>query len=1268
MSRRRDQDLDAGSEGGDPSVEPDADSNALAFLRAVAHVADREPPPGEPGTRVLGGRFELGRKLGAGGFGVVYEAIDQARNAIVALKVMRHRDPGALYLLKREFRALAEIVHPNLVQLYELHSDGDAWWFTMERVLGDDAASYARPPDGRGPLDETRARHLLRELAGGLAFLHERGKLHRDIKPSNVMVARDGRVLLLDFGLVADLGDEPTSELAGTRAYMAPELASGIAPEPAADWYAVGIMLYELLAGRLPFTGDREAMRAAKLAGAPARPSELAPVPPDLERLCLDLLAPEPSWRPAGPEVVARLAPKSTPPPLRRARRSTPLVGRDRERAILGEALASARAGRAVVALVHGTSGVGKTALLHHFVDDGARAGALVLAGRCFAQESVPYKALDSIVDALCRWLRELPAAQLAALLPDDIATLARLFPVLLQLPGVSATPAPEADLLVLRRRAFGVLRELLARIGHTRTPVLVLDDLQWGDLDGIAMLVDVLRPPHPPPLLVVATYRSGDPATSPALAALLENLRGELAHAVDVRDVAVHDLEPAAAEALAHALLASASPARAATIAAATHGNPFFITELCHSSHPSLDARDDDLEAMLGARIERLPAGARRLLEIVALAGRPLPRALAAAAAFDEDLEHEPQMLALLRVGRLLRAHPVARGEDLSPYHDRIRHVAVARLAPAARAERHLRIARALEANGAAEPEQLVVHLREAGCLREAARYACEAAVQARQALAFERAARLYREALGAGAWTPSERSALLAPLGDVLAAAGRPREAAEAYLESAAAASPGDALARRRRAMEQLLLAGYTDDGLDVLDGVLRDVGMARAPALPVALASLALHRLMLAARGTEFRERAAHAISERELLRIDTCWTAAIGLTLRNPFEAADFHARHLLLALRAGEPNRIARALAMEAYHVAFRGDDPDRAAQLGERATQIAGREARPESLALVDLASAASAAIRGELSRALPLLRRSHQRFAAQGVESALERDLSRVILAACLFRAGELRELRATVEDVLADARERGNRHCQVLLEITGSALIELVADRPDRAELAVQRALDAIPATGRRARGALGAESSVVRFRAVQARAWIALYAGRPGDALRLLAASYPAMLASGLLSSRSLRTELLHCRAAAALSSARGRWSATQLLASRALGQLEGEGAWGKAIAAALRAHLDVRAGRRHEALSSLAWAHDNLHGMGMRLFARCLERRRGEWLGGEAGAALVAETDAWMAEQGIARPSRLVAMLLGSDGRAAQPEAHSSLRIP
>src|SRR5687768_17230301 len=177
-----------------------------------------------PGTRLLD-RFEIERKLGQGGMGMVFAVWDSARETRVALKILGELSPAAIRQIKREFRAAAELVHPNLVRLHELFSSGPEWFFTMDLVDGVmlPALLESSPHAGTELL-----RRVLGQLAVALCELHQRGTLHGDLKPSNFLICEpERRVVLLDFGLARPLGPAQQRELAGTPAYMAPEQAMG---------------------------------------------------------------------------------------------------------------------------------------------------------------------------------------------------------------------------------------------------------------------------------------------------------------------------------------------------------------------------------------------------------------------------------------------------------------------------------------------------------------------------------------------------------------------------------------------------------------------------------------------------------------------------------------------------------------------------------------------------------------------------------------------------------------------------------------------------------------------------------------------------------------------------------------------------------------------------------------------------------------------------------------------------------------------------------
>ncbi len=461
--------------------------------------------------RVIGERYTLLDLLGSGLMGQVYRAHDAELGRDVALKILR--DPEDLLGLKHEFRSLADLRHPNLVALHELVVAPELSFLTMELVSGVDLVSWARTP-AEGRFD--RLREALPQLLDGLEALHVAGRFHRDIKPSNILVTAERRVVLVDFGLaftrpllVSRRGDE--TGFAGTPDYMAPEQLWGAPPSSASDAYALGATLFEALTGELPFRGDVQAL-ANRARGAGPSPRERDPsVPADLDELVRSLLETEPARRPAidamrrsigAPGSRAELLPSSA------SVWEAPFVDREEPIAALVAALEEVRAGSAVAIRIEGPSGIGKSALVRHFVASIPEPERIVvLAGRCYPQESVPFKALDPLVDALSGFLERLDGEDLGLVLPEHGAVLLRLFPVL----GRCVRLREIADRSVLPLTGRDPPRWVRGapRPSSRLLPVAIfmlllwIDDLQWGDSDSAIFLRGFASSREAPPLLL---------------------------------------------------------------------------------------------------------------------------------------------------------------------------------------------------------------------------------------------------------------------------------------------------------------------------------------------------------------------------------------------------------------------------------------------------------------------------------------------------------------------------------------------------------------------------------------------------------------------------------------------------------------------------------------------------------------------------------------------------------------------------------------------
>jgi tRNA A-37 threonylcarbamoyl transferase component Bud32 len=1241
-------------------------------------------------------RFTILRPLGTGGMGVVYLAHDRRRDELLALKTMRRVDPLALYRFKHEFRTLADLSHPNLVSLYELIADGDVWYFTMELVEGIDFIAHVRTPTGpdevetrddlslddepkspRGltPGQICRLRKALRQLAAGVCALHDAGKLHRDIKPRNVLVTSGGRVVLLDFGLVADLSrsgrhQSTDDQIVGTVAYMAPEQGANQPVSPASDWYSVGVILYEALTGQLPFQGKPRQVLMNKSRSEPTPPSVLVRgVPEDLDSLCVALLRRLPEDRPTGLEVLARL--DGEPPPGRGNGHggiisAVPLIGRERHREALHAAFEVVRAGQPFSMLVSGKSGTGKTVLLQSFLNEmTGHDEAVVLAGRCYERESVPYKALDSIVDALSRYLSQLPHAEALALLPRDVALLARVFPVLRRVEAVAADrPTFEPpDQQELRRRAFAALRGLLERIGDRKTLVVAIDDLQWGDAENAALLADLFRPPEPPALLFLGCYRTEDAKTSPLLRALLgpgkEDGAGsvegtgagtELFH-VD-QELAIGSLSHGESRELALALLGrdnAVTRAEAHLIARESRGNPFFIAELVKHIQTvgklveRLPAAGElQLDEVLWARVERLPAEARRLLEVVAVSGQPIgqPEAFHAA----ELGPDSRAAMALLRSGRLIRVTGPAQRDAIEVYHDRIRETIVAHLPVMTLKAHHGRLARTLEASGQADPEHLAVHFQEAGLPDRAAHYYTLAADRASEALAFAHAGRLYRRALdlrGPEAETGPETRSLLTRLGDALANAGRGGDAAQAYLAATAGANVAETLELNRRAAMQLLISGRVDEGLAVLQTVLSALGMALPQGPRRSLVSLLAQRATLRIRGLGFAPRDTSQLAAADLTRIDLCWSAATGLSIIDPILGAEFQARGLLLALRAGEPYRIARSLTLEAIHVSTAGTPSrGRVAYLLDLAEALADKVHHPHAQGMTFLARAIAALMLGRWPDARLWFDRAEEIFRARCTGVAWELDTVQSLALSAITQSGDLNELRSRWPVLLKEAQGRGDLYASTTLNTDHMTILRLADDDPETARRDLEHAM------GRWSHRGFHVQHST----AMRARTFIDLYQNQGAAAWERLQAHRQAYERSMLLRIQMLRVEFFELHARAALAAAAYASNPRPLIraAERDAGRLEREHEpWALAHAHLIRAGIAAARGDRTAAIPLLTDAIERFEAARMRLTAAAARRRLGLLLGGVQGRELILAADTWMASQHIRVPARMAA---------------------
>jgi hypothetical protein len=904
--------------------------------------------------------------------------------------------------------------------------------------------------------------------------------------------------------------------------------------------------------------------------------------PSDLADLTAELLSRDPSARPTARGIAARVRGGARPSevPTRPS-----FVGRAAELSVLEAALSEVGEGSAVVVTIEGEPGLGKSALAAEFAERARRSGrARVLFGRCYEHESVPYKAFDAIVDELSVWLAA--GSDRALRLAPHLAAAARIFPVLHE---GSPEGSRTGDDVEARRLGFSGLRAVLSDVARERPLILVLDDVQWGDDDSARLAEELLDPLEAPPLMILATQRPV--ATPNALLSALRGSRSTSRHHLPLTPLSTPDAELAA-------VLLGATAAGAAALAKSSLGNPLLLGELWrHVAAGGTSDESVDVTTSLLGRVAALPTAARRLLEMVAIAGRPTSEGLLArASALDGETRDA--------VDALLRAGLVKRGGSRSPdaleaSHDRVREAVSGALEPATARRLHAALAVALAAAPEPEADALAEHLAQAGDAVAAARWARSAADACDRALAFGRAVRFHQLALADPSMDATERRARSIKLGHALASAGRGREAADVFLAASVGASATQSVALRQRAAEQLLITGHMGEGKRVLGEVLRDVGIFAPPGLSTSLPMFMLERGRLAARGLDCRFRPEADVPERDLVRVDACLAAARALSIIDTMQGAYFQLRQLRMALDAGEPMRIIYGLALSAgFLAAAEGTRGEAALRRIDVAEARSRGVPNPRCEAFLDMARGVVAYCRGDFAQATRWGREAAAVLETRCTDVTWDLSVSRVFVGLGLAFSGELAVLERDLRGWLKDATARGDLYLSSHLRMTCAPWLHLA-----RGDAAAARAeLDGASAEWPH-RGFSWAAYYVHLHRAL-----LALYEGDPDGAGRAIAEH--GVFPCPLYLSSFVMHRLLARWAAGAVAAARfGRSGSTRdrdRVAEAVRAVRREREPWAAGLASSLEAALLVRTDRR-AAVDTLDRASHELGGAGLWLFA-------------------------------------------------------------
>lgn len=583
---------------------------------------------------VISNRYELTDKLGEGGMGAVYEAIDRLTSEIVAIKRVRlnkalseevaHRTRLAL---TREFQTLATLRHPNIIGVLDYGFDAEQNPFFAMPLLKDaelfHKAAWER--DDLGKVD------LLLQMLQALAYIHRRGILHRDLKPGNVLVLTDGQVKVLDFGLAAT--QEESKETIGTLHYMSPEALAGVGATTLSDLYTFGVMTYEVFARKLPLRSLSNTAEIINdiLFGEPDLsliPYELdVPQPakdaPAFEAIMNRLLAKEPEDRYPDAtsiiQVMSAAAGQPVPTETSAIRNSylqaANFVGRESEMSQLQMALQAALDGQGSAWLVGGVSGVGKSRLLDELRVQALVNGATVLRGQALRSGRLPYQV----------WRDPVRRLLLSGLVNDlDASILKAIVPNISSILNMEVEDAPELTGSEAQERLAAAIVRLFR--AQQRPIVLIVEDLHWID-ESLVPLQLLLQATTDLPLLIVGSYRSDEQPDLP------EQLP-EAAH------IMLGRLQNDAMQQLAVSMLGEAgiNDQLVALLERETSGNVFFLVETVRAladEAGSLDAVGrmtlpqqvfaGGVRDVMERRLSYIPDAYRPLLVLAAVAGRTL-------------------------------------------------------------------------------------------------------------------------------------------------------------------------------------------------------------------------------------------------------------------------------------------------------------------------------------------------------------------------------------------------------------------------------------------------------------------------------------------------------------------------------------------------------------------------------------------------------------------------------------------------------------------
>lgn len=830
-------------------------------------------------------RYKLERELGRGGMGIVYQAEDTLLNRVVAIKILSgETTEEGRRRLQREAQMVARLNHPNIVSIFDAGEINGQPYIVMELVSGD--SLYAQKPASIHHVIE-----IALQICAALEHAHDKGIIHRDLKPENIVLTPEGRVKILDFGLAYSVSSRLSSQntIAGSVFYLAPEQAMGIELDGRADLYSLGVILYELVTGQLPFSGDDPLGVISQHLYAPlVAPSTYRGEAASLEPIILKLLAKNRHERYESARQVTEALQSltSTALDIRGAEPTDAvtllnqlargrMVGRKNEMQQLRELWMRAKQGYGHLALISGEPGIGKTRLVNELVVYAHLSGTVVLRGGCYEFEAAtPYL---PFIEAFREWVHVQPGDVLQRLMGDTASELVRLAPEI----EIKLGPFPPSPVLLAseeRLRLFDNVTRFLMNLARESGLLLFIDDLHWADQGTLSLLSYVLRNLRSERVLILAAYREMElDRKHPLAAALVEWNRERVATRLSLGRLTFDETAS-----LLAILFGQENVSQELTRAMfeETEGNPFFIEEVVKAlieqgqiyrennkwgrKEISELAIPQSVKEAIGRRLNRLSEPCLDVLHAAAALGKEFNfLELVAVHLMDED-----QLLDVLDEATTAQLLRTKSSETFSFTHDKIREVLYEEISPIRRKRLHQRIGEALESQyqqgNQIYIQELAHHFTESGDLSRSLKYSILAAEAASRLFALDDALNYYQTAREAAESLQQEEqlAAIYNAIGEIHSQRGQVNLSIENFQRAIQLLTSPEERGAIKARMGSVYASAGDARGLSLIEEALREMNpdhQADGVALATAMIGRYYHYQCLHSKAIDYLERA-------------------------------------------------------------------------------------------------------------------------------------------------------------------------------------------------------------------------------------------------------------------------------------------------------------------------------------------------------------------------------------------------------------------------